>query len=343
MCGWEQPKSVCRPLPAAASQVASYTHSSGGGRPSCLASKLRHAPNLSESEERSLLTDYHTHPDLKCRHEALAKLWLAYGKLVVSFARKYRQSAHDYDDLISSGFLGLLDAINSFDTTRAGVRLGTYAVFRIRHEVETYLRRNARAVCLPDTTSHRQLLRHRQRLFRDAERACRREGVSPRHSELCKRVAARVDLPVSEVEYTLQLLARSHVSLDDEDMFSPKLADLIADSHENAVVSAIDSAALKARISALMDEILGKSERRAFQARCLTDDDPAHLQSLAAELAISPERVYQLEASAKRKLAIALSHQGFLAGDIRSMIEQTKVRARRHSADWAAMQKETTE
>jgi hypothetical protein len=52
---------------------------------------------------------------------------MAYGKLVVSMAAKYRRAPQVFDDLVSAGFLGLMDAINHFDLTREGVRLGTYA------------------------------------------------------------------------------------------------------------------------------------------------------------------------------------------------------------------------
>jgi DNA-directed RNA polymerase sigma subunit (sigma70/sigma32) len=75
----------------------------------------------------------------------------------------------------------------------------------------------------------------------------------------------------------------------------------------------LDHAKLRDRILALAGEVLGERERKVFMARCMTEEDGVvHLQSLAAELGVTRERVHQLEASAKRKIAIALTNDGLL-------------------------------
>jgi DNA-directed RNA polymerase sigma subunit (sigma70/sigma32) len=106
---------------------------------------------------------------------------------------------------------------------------------------------------------------------------------------------------------------------------------LTASAHEEAVVCSIDSARIKHRLTMLVNEILGKSERRVFQTRCMTANEPAKLEELAAELGVSSERIYQLEASAKRKIAVALAEEGYLFGDVTTLIKETKVRASRRS------------
>ncbi len=298
-----------------------------------LAARLLRAENITESQERRCLTDYHIHPDPRQRHKALEHLWMAYGKLVVSMAAKYRRNPQVFDDLVSAGFLGLLNAINDFDLTREGIRLGTYANFRIRHEMQTYLRRTSQPVCLPDTTSHRQLIRHTRRLFEDADRACRREGTTPHQTELYRRVAARVGLPVYEVESTSQLVSGNHDSLDDDPQPSLAVALTFTSSHEDAVVSTIDAAKVKRRVLILMDEILGRSERRVFQARCMNNNEPSRRDELAAELGVSSERIYQLEASAKRKISVALAQQGYIHIDPATLLGETRVRASRRKSD----------
>jgi DNA-directed RNA polymerase sigma subunit (sigma70/sigma32) len=63
----------------------------------------------------------------------------------------------------------------------------------------------------------------------------------------------------------------------------------------------------------LTKEILGERERKVFLTRCLTsDEEPRHRDSLAAEFGVTPERIYQLEISAKRKIAAALAQDGLL-------------------------------
>ncbi len=322
-------------------QSSDYRPADPGHSGSRLAATAFQCPNLHEADERRLLTEYRRNPDAERREECLVKLSLAYGKMVVSMAAKYRRTPHETNDLISVGLIGLLEAINDFDLKRIGVRLGTYATFRIKHQMQTYIRQNSQPVCLPDTTPHRQLIRHSRRLFEDAERACKREGSTSNRTELCKRVAARVGLSVYDVESTLQLLGGNHVFLDDDPHGSPALPILFAASHEETVVSAIDSGRMKRRVLALMDEILGTSERRVFHARCMTVGEPERLDELATELGVSPERIYQLEASAKRKISVALARQGFLHGDPTALIGETRVRAsRRKSKQPAVLQLE---
>ena len=74
----------------------------------------------------------------------------------------------------------------------------------------------------------------------------------------------------------------------------------------------LDHAKARKRIVALAQEILGERERIVFLRRCMSDsDDATHLDSLAEQFGVSRERVYQLEASAKRKIAIALTQEGY--------------------------------
>lgn len=318
----------------ARAQAPALRHAKTGESPRLnLAARLVREENITESQERTWLTEYQTHSEPRRRHKALEYLWMAYGKLVVSMAARYRQTPQMFDDLLGAGFLGLLDAINDFDLRRKGVRLGTYAGFRIRHEMQTFLRSTSQPVCLPDSTPHRQLVRHSRRLFEDAERACRREGTTPNQTELCRRVAARVGLPVFEVESTVQLLGGHHVSLDNDPDYSHSSPSLSATSHEEAVVATLDSAKVKRRVLALMDEILGTSERRVFQARCMTNGEPLRREELAAELRVTSERIYQLEVSAKRKIAVALAQQGFAHVNPATLVRETSVRASRRKFD----------
>jgi hypothetical protein len=74
----------------------------------------------------------------------------------------------------------------------------------------------------------------------------------------------------------------------------------------------MDHAKARKRIASLAQEILGERERMVFLSRCMSStDEVAHLDSLAAQFGVSRERVYQLEASSKRKIANALTQEGY--------------------------------
>ncbi|HVC59555.1 MAG TPA: sigma-70 family RNA polymerase sigma factor [Acetobacteraceae bacterium] len=326
--------------PVAGRQPVTRGHfRAAGGASSDIAARLLRIPSIAETDERRYLSEYRTDPDPQRRRKALENLCLAYGKLVVSIASGYRFRSLDLSDLIGVGFLGLIGAIVAFDLERSGVRLATYAIPCIRHEIQSYIRRNLQPVALPDSASHRQLIRHSRELMADARAACARELVTPNRNELCRRVAVRVGLSEREVENTLHLLGGDHVSLDDDKHLSFALSTLFAISHEDAVVSAVDSARVKRRVLALTEEILGTAERRVFLARCMAASEPAKLAELAGDLGVSSERICQLETSAKRKVAVALVQQGFLRGDSAALVAETHVRAgRRTSRQNAARQ-----
>ena len=64
-------------------------------------------------------------------------------RLVVYIARKFDNTGIDVEDLISVGTIGLIKAVNSFDTFK-NIKLATYASRCIENEILMYLRRRVR-------------------------------------------------------------------------------------------------------------------------------------------------------------------------------------------------------
>ena len=64
-------------------------------------------------------------------------------RLVVYIARKFDNTGVDVEDLISIGTVGLIKAVNSFDTDK-NIKLATYASRCIENEILMYLRRIVR-------------------------------------------------------------------------------------------------------------------------------------------------------------------------------------------------------
>jgi len=91
---------------------------------------------LSEEEEKSYLTK------LK-EGDLLAKGILVERnlRLVAHIVKKYSYPGKDVDDLISIGTVGLIKAIDSFDTSK-GTRLATYAARCIENEILMLIRNN---------------------------------------------------------------------------------------------------------------------------------------------------------------------------------------------------------
>ena len=64
-------------------------------------------------------------------------------RLVVYIARKFENTGINVEDLISIGTIGLIKAINTFNTERK-IKLATYASRCIENEILMYLRRNSK-------------------------------------------------------------------------------------------------------------------------------------------------------------------------------------------------------
>jgi hypothetical protein len=125
------------------------------------------------------------------------------------------------------------------------------------------------------------------RLLADARDACLREAVPATRRELLIRVANRVGVSPAEVVRGLRGTLR----------------------HVDVVAAPARPGArrLRDRVLRLAATILGERERAVFLARrAARPDDMAALHELASSLGLSVERVYELEASARRKLATAL-------------------------------------
>jgi RNA polymerase sigma-32 factor len=277
---------------------------------------LLRRPNLTVEREHHLLWTCRASHNEEARQQALSELLDSHSKLVVAVARQFRRPDLQMTDLVGAGQLGMHAAIAGFDPDRCEIRLAAYSIRWISYYIQDYIRRHAFPVRPPASSAHRQLFRTTGRLFAEARRSCRREGIVASDSELCTRVGARIGLAANEVAQCLNLAHGDAVRFDAPDTETqPMHAGLApqASLPEDATVHHLDHAKLRRRILVLAEQILGERERKVFVARCMAAEKAAtHQESIAAQLGITRERVRQLEASARRKIAVALTHDGLL-------------------------------
>ena len=93
-------------------------------------------PVLTEAQKRELLTRVHA-------GDAAARQQMIEGnlRLVLSVVQRFAQRGENLDDLFQVGCIGLIKAIDNFDTTLQ-VKFSTYAVPMIIGEIRRYLRDN---------------------------------------------------------------------------------------------------------------------------------------------------------------------------------------------------------
>lgn len=94
-------------------------------------------PPLEPSEEAEVIADLGTEFDAKAKSMLIEHNL----RLVVYIAKKFDNTGIMVEDLISIGTIGLIKAINSYNTEK-NIKLATYASRCIENEILMYLRRN---------------------------------------------------------------------------------------------------------------------------------------------------------------------------------------------------------
>ena len=93
---------------------------------------------LSKQELYDLIDEYQLNHNISCKE----KILLANTKLVYSLMKRFYQKEQYYDDLFQVGMIGLIKAIDNFNTSYQ-LQFSTYAVPLILGEMKQYLRDNS--------------------------------------------------------------------------------------------------------------------------------------------------------------------------------------------------------
>ena len=245
---------------------------------------------------------------VKWAHEhdniAAEKLVASHLRLVVSVAYDFRNYGLPVSDLIASGNMGLMQALQKFDPER-GFRFSTYAMFWIKAEIYETILNNWSIVKLGSSANQK-------RVFFNLTRAKRALGIMD-HSlsdDQTKQIAEYLSVPESDVAHVATRMSARDVSLNspmNTDSDSKDILSNMADTRVS-IEEGIEQLEFKRRGYELLKKHLSdlpERDREILKARRLSDP-AATLETLSKKYNISRERVRQIEERAFSKLRDAI-------------------------------------
>ena len=255
---------------------------------------------LEKKEEFFLIDDWRNNKNPK----SLQKILNSYLRLAVSYARKYSSYGLSIDDLIHEGVLGIMHALDKFDTSK-DFRLSTYASWWIRASIQDYILKNWSVVRTGSTASQKALFFNLKKIKQKINDVSREYMGQNELNE----VASMLNVKSIEVQNMESRLTGGDVHLNqkvDNDNEND-LMSLLADERENpeeVFEEFNDNKVKKSYINAAIDTLNEREKKiiklRKFREKSITLDELGQL------LKISKERVRQIETKALEKLKKSL-------------------------------------
>lgn len=250
--------------------------------------EIGRVPLLTSEEENALAESI-----AKGDQEAKKKLNEANLRLVVSIAKRYVGRGLLFLDLIQEGNLGLIKAVDKFDSTK-GYKFSTYATWWIRQAITRAIADQARTIRIPVhmVETINRLLKTERALVQELAR-------QPQADE----IAAEMNMPVERVREIMKV-ALEPVSLEspvgeEEDSH---LGDFLADDDIPAPSDVASQTLLKEELNEVL-KTLSDREARVLRLRFgLEDGRTRTLEEVGREFRVTRERIRQIEAKALRKL-----------------------------------------
>ena len=255
---------------------------------------------LEKDEEFELINDWRNNKTPR----SLQKILNSYLRLAVSYARKYSSYGLPIDDLIHEGVLGIMHALEKFDTSR-DFRLSTYASWWIRASIQDYILKNWSVVRTGSTASQKALFFNLKKIKQQINDVSR-EFMGQDELNTVSNMLNVKSIEVQNMESRLtggDLHLNQKVDNDTEN----DLMSLLADERQNPEESfeefndkSIKKDYINQAIGTLNDREKTIIRLRKFREKSITLDE------LGSKLKISKERVRQIETKALEKLKKSL-------------------------------------
>jgi len=253
-------------------------------------------PILSPDKEYDLATRWKKNKDLNA-----AKILVAsHLRLVVSIAYNFKNYGIPISDLISSGNLGLMQALQKFEPDK-GFRFSTYAMFWIKAEIYENVLNNWSIVKIGTSANQKKI-------FFNLSKAKKALGIMDNRlsNDQTKQIANFLQVPEKDIiNISTRILSRDlslNTPINNDSDSMERISNLVDNRYDIQKSSELDNLRNKS-LSILKEELLKLPERDRDILKARRLQDPiSTLESLSIKYGISKERVRQIEDRAFNKI-----------------------------------------
>ncbi|MCR5194232.1 MAG: RNA polymerase factor sigma-32 [Alphaproteobacteria bacterium] len=262
---------------------------------------IQQFPILTAEQEYDYATQWVKNHD----NTAAEKLLVSHLRLVVSVAYDFKNYGIPVQELVASGNMGLMQALQKFDPEK-GFRFSTYAMFWIRAEIYETILNNWSIVKIGTSANQK-------RVFFNLARAKRALGIMNGNlsDDQAEQIANYLEVPTEDVKRMSTRIVARDLSLNAPVRNSePDSVDMLSNLSDDgvSVLDSIEGQEFRRRGYALLRKHLAdlpERDREILKARRLKE--PADtLEVLSKKYGVSRERVRQIEERAFNKLRDAI-------------------------------------
>lgn len=206
---------------------------------------------------------------------------------VRAIAWRYRNLGLPLDDLVQEGALGLLDAIDGYESERQA-DFNAYARFRIRRAIRNALTDKSRLIRLP-----KEVVERRRAIARAEEELVQCDGAHPTTSDLAHATGLRTEVVRDVKAFVPSIVSLDQPVLPDGSTLEALVAD---DASPDPVVDAVVQEETE-----LVDRAVAELPERQREIVCRhfgLGREREQLSAVAADLHLSPQRARTIERDA---------------------------------------------
>jgi RNA polymerase sigma factor for flagellar operon FliA len=237
-------------------------------------------------DKEKLWEEYRLNPTRELREQIITE-YASLVKVVAGRLSMYLGYNVEYEDLVSYGIFGLIDAIDKFDPTK-DVKFETYASLRIRGSILDQIRKMD---WIPRTVRQKQ-----KRIDEAVKSVETRTGKNATDEEISKELG----IGESELnEWQSQLKVTNVVSLNE---FVEQSGEPVMDARNNSHFVQPEDSIEQEELKAVLDETMDLLTEKERKVILLYYYEELTLKEISKILAVSESRVSQLHTKALLKM-----------------------------------------